>query len=139
MTEGNRPILLAEDDPNDVLLMRYAFRRLGLEDRLICCDNGETFIRNLLHVREANQMPALCILDIKMPRANGFQTLRWLRSREEFRTLPVVIMSASGAPSDMHLAKTFGADEYLVKPLALQTLCTTVAELAKRWKLREDE
>lgn len=115
--------------------MRHALRRLGLEKRLICCDDGDTFIRDLLRASEVNQMPALCILDVKMPRRNGLETLAWVRAREEFQALPVVIMSASDMPTDITSAMALGANDYLVKPTTLLTLYAEVAQLAKRWNL----
>src|SRR5690242_14029566 len=98
-------VLLAEDDENDVLLLRHAFRRAGLQYPILDVPNGEEAIHYLSGCvpygdRDHYPLPTLLLLDLKMPLLNGFDVLSWLKARPEYRDLPAVVLSSSGLDPD---------------------------------------
>lgn len=111
-------ILLAEDDEIDVILVRRAFKDAGTEHVLRIVRNGQEAIDFLAardHVPD-DRMPAIIILDLKMPRRDGLEVLEWIRSRSSLRCLPVFIFSSSAHQEDVERAYALGANGYLVKP-----------------------
>jgi CheY-like chemotaxis protein len=133
-----RAILLADDDENDVYFVRRALKRAGMEDRLFVARDGQEAVNYLngdsrYSDRKAYPMPALLLLDLKMPRMSGFDVLEWLQKKNHFQELPVVVLSSSNQESDRQKAMELGADEYHVKQQAFQNLVGLVEELRERW------
>src|SRR3569832_1446866 len=96
-------ILLAEDNDNDALLMRHAFRRAGVSNPVLRVCDGEEAVdylsgNGVYAVRQQYPLPVLLLLDLKMPRLNGFEVLSWVRSQERFQHLPVTILTSSDHP-----------------------------------------
>jgi CheY-like chemotaxis protein len=115
--------LLVEDDDNDAFLVRQGFRCTG-DCHLSIVENGEQAIhylqgKGIYSDREQYPLPQVILLDLKMPRINGFEFLEWLRSKgpTDLRMTPVVIMSSSDEPKDVKRAYELGANSYLVKPV----------------------
>src|SRR2546427_12037942 len=112
------PILLAEDDGNDVFLMRCAFEEAGLSNPLLVVRNGEEAISYLsgqgaFADRSKCPWPGLLLLDLKMPLMDGFDVLKWLRRRRQsLPPLLVVVHTASKHESDFQRALELGADAY---------------------------
>jgi CheY-like chemotaxis protein len=75
----------------------------------------------------------LVLLDLKMPRLSGFDVLAWIRSHETFKTLPVVIFTASNQEGDIRRAYELGANSYLVKPVGIHTLIDILKEIDTYW------
>ena len=133
-------VLVADDDENDVFLLRIAFQKAGLPHTLIHVWDGEEAINYLRRKtsRNANQTkPKLLLLDLKMPRVDGFDVLRWLQACPETNSLPVVVLSSSTLPADKKKAKDLGAKDYFVKPSSIDELMTLVRALHERW-LKKD-
>ena len=134
-----RAILVAEDDENDVFLLRRALDRAGLSLELIVTHDGQEAVEFL----SSNELstPALAppfelglfLLDVKMPRLNGFDVLGWLSSRPRFKDLPVVVLSSSAHEADIERARKLGARDYRVKPTDFINLVELVRELHTRW------
>src|SRR5215831_8573020 len=119
------PILLAEDDPNDILFFNCAVKQAGLHNELIVARDGQQaidFLELLATYRDRllHPLPCLFLLDLKMPRLSGFDVLAWLRTRPDFRSVPVVVLSSSPQAPDMLISKEFGAVDYRVKPARLE-------------------
>jgi CheY-like chemotaxis protein len=140
MTLDNATVLLAEDDPDDVLLTQIAFEKARLANPLQVVRDGEEAISYLkgdgrFADRHKYPLPILLLLDLEMPKVNGFQVLQWLRRRAAFRTLPVAIMTSSD--HDPHVAKAYdlGADSYLIKPPNAETLLALVQRLQAYWMI----
>src|SRR5262249_49862465 len=116
-------ILLAEDDPNDVILFRRAMGMASLNlDSLHVVRDGEEAISYLngqaAHAdRERYPLPALLLLDLKMPRRSGLEVLSWLRRQPELRHLIVVFLTSSNNAEDIRRAYEAGVNSYLVKPV----------------------
>jgi CheY-like chemotaxis protein len=125
--EENSTILIAEDDENDICLIKRAFHRARFDNPLRFVRDGEEAIACLKGTgtdadRDAYPPPALVLLDIKMPLKNGFEVLSWIREQAEFNHLPVVMLTSSQESSDISRAYSLGANSYLVKPATFASL-----------------
>jgi CheY-like chemotaxis protein len=131
-------VLVADDDPDDVLLLSRAFLTAGLPHRIVHVRNGQEAIRYLsgdAHYvdRFKYPMPRLLVLDLNTSRKHGLDLLDWLEDQSQLRTLPVVVISASDAPIDRQKADAFGVNAYRVKPAGLPGWVAIVKDIATRW------
>lgn len=132
------PILLAEDDKNDIFLMRRAFDSAGVPNPLYVVHNGQEAIHYLegsgdYSRREQYPMPGLLLLDLKMPWMDGFDVLKWLRSHAEFNELPVVVLTSSNLQADIDKSRQFGVYDYRVKPTRFEDLVRLLDDVRKCW------
>jgi len=112
-------ILVADDSPEDVLLLSLAFRRAKINHSLIRVANGKEAIEYL----RTKSLPDLVLLDLNMPGLDGFQVLEWLRGQPAaLQKLPVIVLSSSGLETDRARAKELGAMDYFVKDEELEPL-----------------
>jgi CheY-like chemotaxis protein len=131
-------VLLAEDDPDDVLLTQIAFEKARLANPLQVVRDGEEALAYLdgegkYADRDRYPIPILLLLDLKMPKINGFQVLEWLRTKSDVRRLPVAIMTSSAHDPDIERAHELGADSYLIKPPDAEALLALVQRLHAYW------
>ncbi len=136
----NKPetILVAEDDPTDALFLRRAFSKAGVSVTLQFVRDGQEAVDYLrgdapFADRNAHPLPDLLLLDLKMPRLNGFDVLGWLRQRPILKRLPVIIFSSSGELGDINHAYDLGANSFVVKPHALEELLGLVERFKNYW------
>jgi len=132
------PILVADDERNDVFFLRRAFQKAGLNPAIFEVADGEQAEKYLagedsFSDRTRYPLPGLLVLDIKMPKRDGFDVLQWLRTREELKDLTVVMLSSSSQDSDIRKARELGARDYFVKPSDFDQLTQMVQTLAERW------
>lgn len=135
MNPGLAVVLYAEDSDDDAFLMRRAFAKLKFPGRLVIVPDG---MEAKLYMegagpyadRERHPLPQIILLDVKMPRLSGLELLQWLRTQEEFRPLPVFMLTSSSQPSDIAAAYEHGANSYLVKPTNLNDFSSLVDGLA---------
>jgi CheY-like chemotaxis protein len=116
-----KTILLVEDRPEDVFLLNRALERAAFSCNLQVATNGQKIIEYLSGSgvyadRKSYPLPALVLLDIKMPRPSGHEVVQWIRTQPQFNYLPVVMLTSSNDPSDVERAYNAGANSYLVKP-----------------------
>src|SRR4051812_3297872 len=116
-----RPILLAEDDPNDVFFFKRALQKSGVSIPVTVVHNGQEAVDYLGGVgvfanRTVHPLPVLIVLDLKMPIMSGFDVLEWIRFQPDICNLPLVVLSSSELHSDREKAHLLGASEYRVKP-----------------------
>jgi CheY-like chemotaxis protein len=116
--------LLVEDDPNDVLFVQQAFMQAPACIRLTAVADGLHAMHYLEGLGEYSNrrrypLPNVILLDLKMPRVNGFEFLEWLRAKapREHRFIPVLVMSSSALVEDVERAYALGVNSYLVKPV----------------------
>src|SRR6266404_306053 len=124
-------VLLAEDAGAEVDLLRWAFRKAGLPNHIIDVPDGAAVIEYLKGTtpfsdRAQYPFPRLLLLDLKMPKVDGFEVLAWLRTRLEFSSLPVVVLSSSVFQADSQKAIALGAREFLTKPYDIKALVKLV-------------
>src|SRR4051812_11879369 len=110
---NDAPILLAEDDENDVFMMGRAFDRAAIPNPLFVVRNGQHVIDYLngseeYANREQFPLPGLVLLDLKMPWMDGFDVLKWVRARSQFDALPIVVLTSSKLQSDIDKSRQFG-------------------------------
>jgi len=131
------PVLVAEDDPNDVFLLRRAFQKAGLSNPLVVFRNGQEAIDYLSKANNANNgacsNAALFFLDLKMPLMDGFDVLNWLHDRPGAKMMPVIVLTSSNQEKDIAQARQLGADDYRVKPQQFEELIVIVQEIRARW------
>jgi CheY-like chemotaxis protein len=131
-------ILLVEDNPDDVLLIKRAFKKAGLAHSLQIASHGEAAVDYLAGAgpyadRDKHPFPVLMLLDLQLPRRSGHEVLAWLREQEGLRRLPVVVLTSSREPNDINRAYDLGANSYLVKPVSFDTLLDMVQVLERYW------
>ena len=141
--EDKRPILLVEDDAEAAELLRLALKKAGLKRPLRILPDGDAAIAYLsseppYQDRDENPTPCLLLLDVKMPRKSGIEVLTWLRSRVNFRPLPVVMLTSSAASNDIEEALRLGIRAYCVKPSDFEDL-KKLARMIRRRAEGEDE
>jgi DNA-binding response OmpR family regulator len=116
------PVLLVEDDPTDYRLIQRAFSKLSDGFEMFRLTNGDDVIDYLAGDgpyanRSAYPIPAIVLLDLKLPRRSGFEVLQWLRRQVTgLKRLPVIILTSSRHSADINRAYDLGANSYLVKP-----------------------
>lgn len=120
-------ILLVDDNPHDVVLLRLAFRRVGIIDPIRLVKDGADAVRYLrgdgiYADRHSYPSPTLMLLDLNMPQTSGFDVLQWVRQQPAFKNLTVVVMTGSKESDDVKRAYRLGADSYLVKPTKFSDL-----------------
>ena len=134
----HRTILLVEDDANDVLLVRRAFSKAGTLAAIAAVADGQAAVDYLsgnggYGNRDMHPLPALVLLDLKLPRKSGHEVLQWLRGHARLKRLPVVILTSSQESSDVNRAYDLGANSYLVKPVAFDSLYQLAQTLGLYW------
>jgi CheY-like chemotaxis protein len=133
------PLVLAVDDEeSDAFLLRCAFEHAAISNPLLALQDGQELVDYLQHrnpYNDPNQfpLPGLVLLDLKMPRMDGFEVLDWIHVREEFRHIPFVVFSASGCDADIKKALRLGASDFLSKPSQFTGLVQLVKALHRRW------
>jgi len=132
--------LLVEDDPNDVLMLELEFQRIPAHIRLVSVHDGSEamqYLQGLGKFIDAKKYPHpdVILLDLKMPRINGFEFLEWLRTKSpgQCRFIPVVIMSSSALREDVDRAYSLGANSYLVKPVQWTLFQQRIQALGIYW------
>ena len=137
-------ILLIEDDPADARLIQRALTKAGVLVPVVRLTNGEDAILYLrgehpYDNRQSYPLPLLLLLDIKLPRKNGFEVLEWVRKQRDFtRRTPIVMMTSSSHAVDVNCAYDLGANSYLVKPETSAQLLE-LAHLIKAYWLESNE
>jgi CheY-like chemotaxis protein len=134
----NASILLAEDDPNDVLLIQRAFEKAGLKNKLKVVPDGEQAInylsgKGIYTNRDLYPMPFMLLLDLKMPGTDGFEVLQWVRQEPQLKRLLIVVLTSSHLQADVDRAYELGANSYLVKPVAFEEMVHLVQRFEAYW------
>jgi two-component system, response regulator len=133
-------ILLAEDEPSDADLCMRALQRKNVANHVVWVKDGAEaldflFARGAHANRTHADRPRLLLLDIKMPRVDGFEVLRQLRADERLATMPVVIMTSSDEERDIVLGYHLGVNSYVPKPVDFARFQQAVEEVGLYWML----
>lgn len=134
MEFATQPILIVDDNDDDAFLMESLFGKLGITNPIRRVADGEEALAYFSGTgRYGNRgkfpFPALVLLDLNMPRRNGFEVLKWLKEQPGFRCIVVYILSASMRQVDVDQALSLGANGYIVKPSQVEELI----ELLRAW------
>jgi len=134
-------ILLAEDSPDDVFLIRSAFKKNSFKDPIYVVSNGEEVLQYLkgeapYSDRKRYPIPHLLLLDLNMPRLNGFEVLSWIRGRQEWMCLPVIVLTTSFYGPEIKRAYDLGANSFITKPPEFSHLLASLKEVGEHWLRR---
>lgn len=137
---ARKTFLLVEDDAYDALFVEIEFEKAHVETHLQIVRDGvaaRQYMEGQGHYanRQVYPLPDVILLDLGMPRMNGFEFLEWLRSQssEAYRLIPVVVMSATPHPEDMERACALGANAFLAKPVDWQEYRAQIRTLGLFW------
>jgi CheY-like chemotaxis protein len=138
MPPNGLTILHVEDDPNDVLLIARAFRKAEIPAQIQVVNDGEQAVHylsgtNSFARREQFPVPAVVLLDLKLPRKSGIEVLEWLRAQPGLKRLPVVMLTSSRQPVDINRAYELGVNAYLVKPVNFDALIEMLKTVDSFW------
>jgi CheY-like chemotaxis protein len=134
---GENAILLVEDDPGDVHLAMAIFRTVNMADRLVVASDGQEAM-DFLRLRgrffdRTPGLPALIVLDLKMPRVDGFDLLQQIKADVELKLLPVVVLTSSREARDIEYAYELGVNAYVVKSISFSDYGETLRCVATYW------
>lgn len=131
-------LLLVEDDPIHARIIRHVVQRSGCLAGLIHVKDGESAIRLLLHQDEqASTLPHLVVLDIQLPRVDGFGVLTRIRACHYCQHIPVVIVSTSNQPDDIDRGYRAGANAYLCKSPDFDVFAERLTHMCRFWQAVE--
>ena len=123
-------ILIVDDSPTDIELTTIALEATGREISFISAPDGKSALSML---RSGHGLPALILLDLKMPGMGGIDVLREMRVDDRLREIPVVVVTSSALESDKTDAMAAGANCYMQKPLALAQFSKDLESIVHRW------
>lgn len=137
-TEQKRFVLLVEDNYNDELLARRAFNKCLMTGQLQVARDGVEaldflFAQGMHAERNGEHAPALVLLDLKLPKLDGFEVLRRLRADERTKRLPIIMFTSSDEEADLSECRRLGANGYLRKPVGFSEFVETVRQLGLIW------
>jgi two-component system response regulator len=138
--ETKADIVLVEDNPDDADLVIRALRKNGIPNPLLHLQDGEEAIHFFFREgpylgREMPGCPKLILLDLKMPKVDGLEVLRRIKSDERLRLIPVVLLTSSREDKDIFESYRLGVNSYVVKPVEFEGLIKTVQGLGLYWLL----
>jgi CheY-like chemotaxis protein len=131
-------VLVAEDNPDDAILLRRALQKAGIDARVKIVSDGEEMLlylqaKGAYADRANNPLPNLIILDLKMPRRSGLEVLAWIAQHPELIVVPTIVLSASNLDNDVRSAYNLGANTYFVKPTTFEELVDTMRMVESYW------
>jgi CheY-like chemotaxis protein len=137
-------VLLVEDNMHDAEMTIRALKKVNLANNLFHVKDGEEaldfiFAQGKYAGRETSDLPKVILLDIKMPKVDGIEVLRQLKSREESKVIPVVIMTSSKEEQDIINSYQLGVNSYVVKPVDFEGFAKAVSQLGLYWLLTNQQ
>ncbi len=145
MTDMNEiEILLVEDNLHDVEMTLRALKKQNLANKVhVVKDGAEAldylFAGEIYANRDINQSPKLILLDLKLPKVDGLEVLRQVKSDERTKTIPVVVLTSSREEQDMIESYKLGVNSYIVKPVDFDKVLDAVGELGLYWLLLNEQ
>ncbi len=136
--DPNATILLVEDDPNDIFLMKRALKHAEIVNPLKMACNGQEAINYLSGTEEFSDraqfpLPTVVFLDLKLPYKSGFEVLQWIRSQPSLASVVVVVLTSSSEERDIKESYRLGARSFLVKPPTQGMLSELMLSLRDYW------
>jgi two-component system response regulator len=128
---NNKPILLIEDNPDDEALTLRALKKNNISNEVIVAHDGAEAIEFLQ--RDGLPLPAIVLLDLKLPKVDGMEVLRYVRAESRTRLLPVVILTTSKEEQDLINGYKLGANSYVRKPVDFAQFTEAVRQLGLYW------
>jgi two-component system response regulator len=140
MLENSIEILLVEDNPSDVELALYALRKNKLSNHIHVVRDGAEALEYLFGSgeeagRDINHAPKVILLDLKLPKVDGLEVLRRIKSDERTRLIPVVVLTSSREERDIVETYRLGVNSYITKPVDFEQFTEAVRQLGLYWLL----
>ena len=131
------PILLAEDNANDVFITRRALKKGQIRNELCVVTDGEEALEFLYRKGEYSDSPRPCLmlLDLKMPSVDGFEVLETIKGDSSLKKMPVIILTTSSWTKDIEYAYELGANSYIVKPVSFWNFLQTIIDMKNYWRV----
>jgi CheY-like chemotaxis protein len=129
-------IIVAEDDADDRYLMQTALGETGFTENVTFVDNGVELIHYLEAIEETpteTHLPRLILLDLNMPKMDGREVLKKIKSHDHFKKIPVVVFSTTKNQMEVKRCYDLGANTYIVKPVSYDVLVETMRQLCNYW------
>jgi CheY-like chemotaxis protein len=139
-TNDSVEILLVEDNPNDVELTLRALKKNHLANNVLVVTDGAQALDFIFRTgayagRSANNNPKIVLLDLKLPKVNGIEVVRKIKSDKETKTIPIVVLTSSEEEKDVTESYGLGVNSYIVKPVDFTKFSKVVADAGLYWLL----
>lgn len=133
-------ILLVEDNPNDAEMTMRAFKKNNLSNRIFHVHDGAEaldfiFCRGPFQDRDARTRPKMILLDLKLPKVDGLEVLKAIKSDPKTRIIPVVMLTSSMEEKDLIESYQLGVNSYIIKPVNFDKFCEAIKEIGFYWLL----
>jgi two-component system response regulator len=141
MNSHSVDVLLVEDNPEDAELTIWELKRHHMSNNLVHVRDGEEALEFLFAIgkyaaaRDNYSLPKIILLDIQMPKVNGMEVLKKIKSDERTRVIPVIILTSSNQHPDIRACYDLGANSYIVKPLNFERFSESIRNLGYHWLL----
>lgn len=132
-------ILIAEDDADDRYLLNAAFEENGFSDKLVFVDNGVDLMdylcpsKGIRNEYSQEKLPAFILLDLNMPKKDGREVLKELKTNPNLKKVPVIVFSTTNNEQEMKRCYELGANSYITKPNSFENLIKTVSAIRNYW------
>ncbi|ACB78718.1 MULTISPECIES: response regulator [Methylorubrum] len=134
-----KPILLVEDNPNDIELTLAALESSQLANEIVICRDGaealDFIFRRGVHEQRRQQDPAVVLLDLKLPKVDGLEVLAKVKGDPQTRGIPVVMLTSSREETDVVRSYNLGVNAFVVKPVAFDEFFAAIREIGVFWAL----
>lgn len=125
-------ILLAEDDDDDYVLIQDVFQEANIQHPLQRVKNGEELMKYLLKTAPSS-LPLLILLDLNMPKKNGKEALKEIKSHEKLKKIPVIVLTTSQAEEDVLLSYQLGCNSFIRKPTSFEQFVEVIKNFKQYW------
>ena len=131
-------IILAEDNQTTADLTINAFRKSNVKNDIVHLTDGQELLNYIYDSVNVDEnfipiLPKIILLDLKMPKVNGMEVLTQLKSDNQTKHFPIIVLSSSDLESDIHQCYALGANSYIVKPVSFSEFIKTIKELSNYW------
>ncbi|MGV3546706.1 MAG: response regulator [Pedobacter sp.] len=125
-------ILIAEDDPEDPLMLKDAFSEIN-QNAVTFLNNGKLLIEHIQKLLLHNEMPNLVVIDLNMPVLDGRDVIKELRKSDQTKNIPLVVLSTTKNKEDIDLVLELGANQFFTKPASFEDLVNITTNMASKW------
>src|ERR1041385_8719498 len=137
-------ILVVEDNDNDVELLTVTLKYINLQNNVSRVKDGQEaldylFCQNKYNGRNPCKSPGLILLDLRLPKLDGLEVLRTIKSDNRTKDIPVIVMTSSDFPLDAKESYQYGTSWYIVKPVTLESFVTAISGIGFKWTIFNKE
>ncbi|MFA5363681.1 MAG: response regulator [Candidatus Bathyarchaeia archaeon] len=131
----DQPILLVDDNPDDVMIAKRAFTKSQIHNKVFVTEDGEDAIQFLRKQGKYIDVPTagLVILDLNMPKIDGFEVLKTIKGDDKLKSIPIIVLTSSSRPEDIERAYKLGCNSFIVKPASFEDFIEAVMEIKRYW------